>query len=680
MNKKYLFLITFLVIFVSFTVAFVSLVFLNKITDMLMAIFSGVMVFSFAGALISFLFVLSSYSYSKLLVYDSFHHLIDEVMSNNNLGILIYDVDMRIIWMSKYLKNTFKEDYTSKTLNSYLEFITSDKHSADFLSKLDVNNNSSNLEFEYENTFYETQFWYLNNIVVIRNINVEKNYKTNIFQKRSIVGEIEMDNFQLYKSIYSDEQIFKLNKVLIDSLNTCVNNYDFIYRQYSDGKFIIFTNEESFQTLEKGNFHEFFKIKNNLDLSSKDDVNLLDAKLTLSVGFARGWENLKEKLESAKKALVVAQNRGGDQVVVNSFNEPTKYFGSNTEILPTSSKTKINFITNQLKEKLQDPKIENVIVYGHQHADLDVIGSAFALCELARVKYKKQANLFMKTYDSTVARMLSLVKYKTKDLKIIEKESTAKKNTDSNTLIIIVDTSNPQRTDYPNSLANAKKENIFILDHHRVAGSINFCYEKNTYIDTTASSTCEIISEILYFLEGEHNISQVAAQHLLNGIYLDTSQFTKSMTSRTFQAAAWLEAKGAKAIYAIDMLKINFETKKLVNEIIKNPIEVKKGYFLAYTKDELDNDIISIAADEMLKVRDRFASFVIAKLKNTNKYKLSARGIETNVQIICEAVGGGGHFNTAAAFSEEELEVFVDNTIMAITSTGKEIKNESDFN
>ncbi|TNK89789.1 DHH subfamily 1 protein, partial [Mycoplasmopsis pullorum] len=93
----------------------VSLVFLNKITDMLMAIFSGVMVFSFAGALISFLFVLSSYSYSKLLVYDSFHHLIDEVMSNNNLGILIYDVDMRIIWMSKYLKNTFKEDYTSKT-------------------------------------------------------------------------------------------------------------------------------------------------------------------------------------------------------------------------------------------------------------------------------------------------------------------------------------------------------------------------------------------------------------------------------------------------------------------------------------------------------------------------------------------------------------------------------------
>ncbi|MFL1037644.1 DHH subfamily 1 protein, partial [Mycoplasmopsis synoviae] len=97
-----------------------------------------------------------------------------------------------------------------------------------------------------------------------------------------------------------------------------------IYRQYSDGKFIIFTNEESFQALEKGNFHEFFKIKNNLDLSSKDDVNLLDAKLTLSVGFARGWENLKEKLESAKKGVVVGQNGGGDQVVVNSFNEGSK--------------------------------------------------------------------------------------------------------------------------------------------------------------------------------------------------------------------------------------------------------------------------------------------------------------------------------------------------------------------
>ncbi|WAM10142.1 DHHA1 domain-containing protein [Mycoplasmopsis cynos] len=141
-----------------------------------------------------------------------------------------------------------------------------------------------------------------------------------------------------------------------------------------------------------------------------------------------------------------------------------------------------------------------------------------------------------------------------------------------------------------------------------------------------------------------------------------------------------LETRGGNSLKSGELLKFDEETNEKINKILENTLEVKKGFFLAYSDIEATNDEISIAANEILKIKGRVASFVVARLENTYTYKLSARGIETNVQIICEAVGGGGHFSIAAAYSDEKLEIFVDNIKRAITTLGRQINNESNTN
>lgn len=260
------------------------------------------------------------------------------------------------------------------------------------------------------------------------------------------------------------------------------------------------------------------------------------------------------------------------------------------------------------------------------------------------------------------------------------KSNYALKHTTHKTLVVFVDIADPNRTDNPNAIDDVHRENIFVFDHHRLARSIEFAPKTNCYVETSSSSASEIVTEIISFLEYKVLISKTCAQLLLNGIYLDTIQFSKSVTPRTYEAASWLEAKGASSLKSGELLKIDEDTEEKIKKILANTLEIKEGYYLAYSDIEATNDVISIAANEILKIKGRIASFVVAKLEGTNTYKLSARGIETNVQIICEAVGGGGHFSTAAATSEEDLEIFVDNIKFAITTSGRQINNESNIN
>nr|WP_318029905.1 DHHA1 domain-containing protein [Mycoplasmopsis bovis] len=172
----------------------------------------------------------------------------------------------------------------------------------------------------------------------------------------------------------------------------------------------------------------------------------------------------------------------------------------------------------------------------------------------------------------------------------------------------------------------------------------------------SASSASEIVTEILMFVQKVISIKPFVAQMLLNGIYLDTLQFTKKVNARTFIVfAGWLEEKGANSAKSSEILKIDEDTWNDVNDLLSNIQEVKPGYFLAYKDIPLTNDVISIASEEILKISGRKASFVIAKLKGTKFYKMSARGLDVNVQLIAEAVGGGGHFGTAAPYLVKNL-------------------------
>ncbi|WQQ17462.1 DHH family phosphoesterase [Mycoplasmopsis cynos] len=647
-------------LFISFIIAFMILD-NNKVVSALLAI--GILIILLIAVLLGFIAIVQ-FSQSRELIKNSFNGFIEEIMTKNNIGVCVYDTKQEIVWSSNFIKSTFGRSFIG------LKVI-------DVLLKIDKNhnvntnnNNQTHFEFQYKEKNYEVQSWPLSNLILIRDITAEAIYKIHTRDQMPVIGEIEIDNLQLYQSILSEEQLFTINKVVIDAINEYTEKYNLIYRQYTNGKFLIFTNEHSLNELIKNSFDLFLQIKNRVNDASFN-------KISISGGFAYGWTSLKKKIEQAKKALVQSQSRGGDQITIYSNVQPPIFLGSNTEILTDNNRTKIKGVARNLEKRLIDPIIDKVFIYGHKWADLDAFGAAYGIYEIAKA-FDKEAYIVLETYDNTVAQLVKDVEKNNPDIFI--KSNYALKITNTNSLIVFVDIADPQRTDNTNAINEVKRDNIFVFDHHRLGKPIDFAPKINCYVETSSSSACEIVTEIMTFLEHRINITNKCAQLLLNGIYLDTIQFSKSVTPRTFDAASWLETRGGNSLKSGELLKFDEETNEKINKILENTLEVKKGFFLAYSDIEATNDEISIAANEILKIKGRVASFVVARLENTYTYKLSARGIETNVQIICEAVGGGGHFSIAAAYSDEKLEIFVDNIKHAITTLGRQINNESNTN
>ena len=358
-----------------------------------------------------------------------------------------------------------------------------------------------------------------------------------------------------------------------------------------------------------------------------------------------------------------------------SHDAKSRHYGSTSEIKINISRTNVKLISQGLVTKLMSHDITRVIIYGHKNADLDAIGSAYGLYVLSK-EYNKEAYIQNLTYDETTTRKVNNTF--TSELKnnIFISARKATKLNDDNTLVILTDVADENRIENKNAFKNIKKNNIFVIDHHRILRNPTFLSSNNLYIDSSASSASEIVTEIIALTNNKNKINKTAAQFLLDGIYLDTSMFQKHTSSKTFYACSLLEEWGADAQKSTISLKMSEEIYDKVAQLKSNMQEIKPGYFLSYADIEASNDIIAIAAEEILRVEGRKAAFVVGKLEGTNRYKLSARGLDTNVQVIAEAVNGGGHFGAAAAESSEPLEVFVDNIKQAIVS----VKNESNNN
>ncbi|WP_338822491.1 DHH family phosphoesterase [Mycoplasmopsis felifaucium] len=655
LRKKLLFYISFSLVFLILSIGFGVIIYLNKnLHSLIIGLFG--LIIGVCGTGIFSLLSMKKYMYKNSITKNSFNHFVDEIINYNSIGTIIYDTDFVILWTSLFIQNRFGKNLIGTTLNEFFELIG---------IKFDIK--KSNISFKYEKSNYILDIWPLKNCISIRDNSIEQNMLDIYNSESAVIGEIEIDNYNLYRSILSEEELYNVNKHFIALLDNLVANYNFVYRQYTNGKFLIFTNAESINKMKELNFNFFAKLHNALKETAQSNFIM-----SCSAGFAVGFSSLTEKMEQAKAALLQAQSRGGDQVTIVSNTDRPRYFGSSSEILYDISRTRIANIANVIETKLKDPKIKKVLIYGHTKADLDALGSALGIWSLAK-QFGKEAYICSTTQDNTTKKAID--KLIPKNNEIIIRTQQANKFTDKNTLVFLVDNSDIKRTDNPDCISGANVNNIFILDHHRLGTNIDFCPKTNRYIDSAASSASEIVCEIIMFIKKHIKLETFVVQMLLNGIYLDTLQFTKHVNARTFIAAGWLEERGADSAKSSEILKIDEQTQLKINEVLQNIQEIKPGYFLAYKDIPLSNDVISIAAEEILKISDRKAAFVVARLENEKVYKLSARSFNVNVQLIAEEVGGGGHFGTAAATSNENFETFIDNIKQAIVS----VRDESNF-
>ena len=583
----------------------------------------------------------------------SFDFYVENTISSTGVGLIAFDDEGTIIWVSELVIKRISKSILGRKLISISPSFK--KHFLD---------GESVFKFEIEGATYNAQINVTNRTLVIKDITREDELFKQYSAGKLVLGEIEIDNFQQYQLTLSEEELFKVQAHVIKMLDDLVIKYNIIYRQYTNGKYIIITNSA---VLDK-----FTAIKFSF-LNQLRSVEVIDGiQLSASLGFGQESPSQKELLKMAKDGLLQSQARGGDQVTLISPSLKPKYYGSKSQIAKTVSKVKINKISLLLENKLKEEKIKRVIIYGHRFADLDATGAALGVAAIVQ-SYGKEVFIQNKTFDSSATRGIEELLTKDEKKLFIKTAKAKKLSIIKGTMVIIVDTAEISRIENPHALNHIERNNIFVFDHHRASDLPDTVLASNSYIDTSASSACEIVTEVIQFVKKSIKLSPSIAQSLLNGIYLDTLQFRKSTSSRTFQAAAYLETFGASSDSATEILKVSEENSRLIQKIVTNLSEVKPGYFIATYDGEVPPEVISIAADEILRTKGREAAFAIARIPGPNKmYKLSARSIETNVQKIVEEVGGGGHFEAAAAVSEETLDIFKDNIIQAIISRSDE--------
>lgn len=361
---------------------------------------------------------------------------------------------------------------------------------------------------------------------------------------------------------------------------------------------------------------------------------------TISVGIGLNCDTLIESESSARKALDMALGRGGDQVALMRDGE-YEFIGGVSAGVERTSKVRTRVVSTSISRVISES--DRIYIMGHRFSDLDSVGAAIGLQPVIQKGFRKYCRIVINKETSMAKPLIELADASGEMMFITPEE--ALRSVSSRTLLIVVDTHIPDYVESPELLQKCKR--VVVIDHHRKM--VNFIHDAIVfYHEPTASSASEMVSELLTYI-GDNHVSKLQAEALLSGIMLDTKSFVVRTGVRTFEAAAFLRKKGAdtvetKTLFA-STLDIHKEKYKIVSEA-----EIINGCAVAETERVCDNIrlVCAQAADELLSVEGVNASFVIFR-SDDETVNISSRSFgKLNVQLVMEALGGGGHQNMAA--------------------------------
>ena len=374
-------------------------------------------------------------------------------------------------------------------------------------------------------------------------------------------------------------------------------------------------------------------------ISSIDRGNKLE--VTLSIGIGRGGDNPQENYNNAMTAREVALGRGGDQVVIKN-NEKISFFGGNTRELEKRTRVRARVIAQAVRELIFESS--NIFIMGHKNPDMDSLGASVGLWSAIR-QLGKNCNIIIDNDTTAIDYYMTKLKKDDKYDNLFISSDEAEKNINEKTLLIIVDVHNKG---YVNNFGITEKINRkIIIDHHRRSPDIIEGALLN-YIEVYASSTSEMVTELIQYMLQKPRIPKIVAEGLLGGIFMDTKGFQFKSGVRTFDAAAFLRSLGADTIEVKKMFTDSLEDYLLISDTIKSA-EVHENLAIAVCPENVNNTVIvARAADELLGISGIDVCFVLCKINDSVNISGRSTG-EVNVQVILEELGGGGHMNMAGA-------------------------------
>ncbi|MCR5502208.1 MAG: DHH family phosphoesterase [Lachnospiraceae bacterium] len=561
----------------------------------------------------------------------------------------ILDDEGHLVWMNDlFMKVTGKSSSYHKSITSIFPSITKEKLPGD-------KEEYSETDLVYEEESYQIKMRRLtlrdmvNNSDIVESDNYEgyliavylfdttalKLALQEVDDQSLAVGMIYLDNFD--EALNGVEEVRRsLLVALIDRrVNQYISNYDGICKKLEKDKYMIILRKKAMQMVTENKF-DILDVVKTVNLGN-------DMAVTISIGVGLDGLSYAQNYEFARNAIDLALGRGGDQAVVKTPGNIV-YYGGKSQQVEKNTKVKARVKAQALQEIISSK--EQVLIMGHRLPDADSFSSALGIYKIAR-SLDRKAYIVLNEVTSAIKPMVDLFTENDdypKDM--IINNLAAIEMADSNTVLVVVDVNKPSITECPDLLRLCKS--IVVLDHHR-QGTESIENATLSYVEAYASSACEMVSEILQYIDVPIRITAEEADCMYSGIMIDTNNFMSKTGVRTFEAAAYLRRSGADMTRIRKMFREDANEYKAKADAVSQA-EIYRGAFAISTcsAEDLESPTVigAQAANELLNIKGVKASFVLTDYQN--QINISARSIdEVNVQLIMEQMGGGGHLSAA---------------------------------
>ena len=558
------------------------------------------------------------------------------IIKNTVHPVAAFDNDGILLWCNEAMLDVLSADENPIGKNIVTVLGTNYDFDKIGVNSLDMGGKKYDAESFVINSAYGSSI----NVLSLNDVTAVSIAEEKYNNSRVCVAYIAIDNVEDVLQ-YVHEKFRVAVSSVDEKLKNWADSLGAMLKSYDNDKYIMLIDSLSLEKCLKNRFAILDEIR---EIRVGDGVSI-----TVSMGVSKSEGTLLEKELAARDAIDLALQRGGDQVVYND-NGVTEYYGGRTKSVYKRSNVRSRTFTNQLTALMA--RSDNVIIMGHRYGDFDSFGASIGVARIATLLGVK-VNIAVEMRDKNLEPCITLMQQSEAYAQMFVDNAEGLDLIGPDTLLVLVDHSATGRAQFADIAAKVK--NIVVIDHHRKIDSFEDAI-KLYYIEPSASSACELVSEMLESAVSSQSLLKSEADMLLAGILLDTKQFTRNTGTRTFGAAQYLRGAGADPTDVYALFKTAPEDLKKESKF-HTAITIYRGNIAISScdgeTDETYRVIASKAADKMLTLRGIDAAFTLVKIGDHIHISGRSAGV-INVQLILEKLHGGGHFDVAGAQVADE--------------------------
>lgn len=576
-----------------------------------------------------------------------------DVVQEMPIGVVLYNEHMTIDWHNPFIAEIFSEDsLIGQMLYEYFPELEKTKEKDLHFS----------LKITRGKRIFSVQVKVAERLLYVTDVTEMEKIQRQYEEEKPSIGLVMLDNLDEATQGMDDQARSIIMAKVTSEITEWAQKYNVFLRRLSSDRFIILMNQKILKQIEQSRFEILDEIR---DITIENKL-----PFTLSIGVASGVNSYAELGQLAQTSLDIALGRGGDQAAIKSGQRLT-FYGGRSNAIEKRTRVRARVISHALRDLIKES--DKVVIMGHRLPDMDSIGAAVGVLKAVQLN-KKEGYIVLEGINPSIQQLMDLIAQDERLHRWFITPEQALHLIHPRTLAVIVDTHKASMVAEPKLLQMTQRK--FVVDHHR-RGEEFINDATMVYIEPYASSTCELVTELLQYSNDRIALESLEATVLLAGVVVDTKSFSLRTGARTFEAASFLRRNGADPVLIQRMMQEDLRSYISKAEIIRNT-DIAHDHIALAVADEnkkYPQLLIAQVADTLLNMTGIMASFVISR-RPDGLVSVSARSLgQINVQVLMEKLGGGGHLTNAAV----QLEGTVQDAESKVRKILQDFKEEEGF-